>query len=69
MEKAVDKSYIITFTGRVLKFGRFWRFSSIFSIINEQICIKLGVETGGPLIYYNYARNRKIRTITSVIFQ
>ena len=44
--------YILTVgTGQVPKFGRFWRFSSIFSIINEQICIKVGMKTGEPLIY------------------
>jgi len=29
-----------TCTGRVPKFGRFWRYSSIFSIIYKHICIK-----------------------------
>jgi len=39
------------YTGRVPKFGRFWRFSSIFSIIYEQICMKFGMKTGESFIY------------------
>ena len=43
-------NFYLADTGRVPKFGRFWRFSSIFSIIYEQICIKFGMKTGEPLI-------------------
>ena len=47
----VKRNNFLNSTGRVPEFGRFWRFSNIFSIIYEQICLKIGLTTGEPLIY------------------
>jgi len=43
----------LAFTVRVPKFGHFWQFLSIFSIIYKQFCkiIKFGIKTGEPLIH------------------